>query len=197
MAALKRVTRVSPDLRIKVGLLAVHQGRAVRVVGIHSGGRIHLKVEGTAEFVWTDVSMIAPYVVETPQKTIRAPSDGDPEKERQAVRWSEVLGRLTATCDGTVRKADLIQVAGEMGVSPKTVRRRLKAYRDNPIPASQLTSTPGPCVGSRRLLPLVESLIDAAIEEVHLTRERRPLVARREPRTRGRVRMWVLAPMRR
>ncbi len=177
MAALKRVTRVAPDLRIKVGLLAVYQGRAVRVVNVHSEGQIHLKVEGTTEFIWTDVSMIGPYVVDTPQKTIRAPSDGDPEKEREAVRWSEVLGRLTAACDGAVRKADFIQVAGAMGVSPKTVRRRLRAYRENPVPASRLTSTPGPCVGSRRLSPLVESLIDAAIEEVHLTRERRPLVA--------------------
>lgn len=86
MAALKRVTRVGPDLRIKVGLLAVHQGRAVRVVGVHSHDRIHLKVEGTAELVWADVSMITPYKVEAQQKIIRAPSDGDPEKELQAVK---------------------------------------------------------------------------------------------------------------
>lgn len=155
----------------------MHQGRAVRVVGVHSDGRIHLRVEGKQEFVWADVSTIEPFVIDAPQKTIRAPSSSDPEKELLSAKWCEVFRQLTAFCPRSIKETDCARIADEMGVSSKTVRRRLKNYRANPIPASQLTSTPGPLPGSRRLTPLVESLIDAAIDEVHLTRERRPVVA--------------------
>ncbi|HGM6414283.1 TPA: DDE-type integrase/transposase/recombinase [Stenotrophomonas maltophilia] len=62
-------------------------------------------------------------------------------------------------------------------MSARTVRRKLKAYLQNPIPASQLNCMPGPLPGSRRLAPVVESLIDRAIEEVYLSRETRPVAA--------------------
>ncbi|MCU1006614.1 DDE-type integrase/transposase/recombinase [Stenotrophomonas maltophilia] len=62
-------------------------------------------------------------------------------------------------------------------MSARTVRRKLKAYLQNPIPASQLNCMPGPLPGSRRLAPVVESLIDRAIEEVYLSREKRPVAA--------------------
>lgn len=177
MAAPKRVTRVIPDLRIKRGLLAVCGGRAVVVVGVHSGDRIHLRVEGTSEFIWADVSMIEPFHAEKPQKTIRAPNDCDPNAEREAVRWHSVLAELERKSCGPAKESDCAEVAKQMGVHPRTVRRRLSAHRNNPMPAAQLPSTPGPSPGSRRLAPVVESLIDKAIEEVHLTRERRSFAA--------------------
>ncbi|WCE03885.1 DDE-type integrase/transposase/recombinase [Pseudoxanthomonas sp. JBR18] len=121
--------------------------------------------------------MIEPFRSPTPQKSIRAPSDSDPEKEREATKWYEALVSLLEKSTGTVKLADCVEVASQMGVHPRTVRRRLRAHRENPMPASQLASTPGPTPGSRRLAPIVESLIDSAINEVYLARERRSFMS--------------------
>ncbi|MDV0438294.1 Mu transposase C-terminal domain-containing protein [Xanthomonas sacchari] len=177
MAATKRLAGIVPDLLIKEGLLAVCGGRAVVVVGIHSEGRIHLKVEGTSEFIWADVSMIEPFRTERQEKSIRDISASDPKTEQEALRWYEALMSLGRKGTGAVKLTDCIEVARKMGVHPRTVRRRLQVHRENPMPGSQLPSIPGPSPGSRRLAPVVESLINKAIEEVYLTREKRPVVA--------------------
>lgn len=94
----------------------MHQGRAVRVVGVHSDGRIHLKVEGAQQYIWSDVSMIEAFVADTPQRTIRAPSESDPEQEEKAVQWCDLLARIAALDDSALRRSEAGRVASEMGV---------------------------------------------------------------------------------
>jgi len=177
MTAPRRTKKVAPDLKIRTGLVAVCEGRAVTVVSIHGEGQIHLKVNGTSEFLWADASMISPFVAEPQSRSVRASVDADPDAEIQARRWCDALASLSLQHPGRVPNARCEGLAREMGVSARTVRRKLKAYLQNPIPASQLNSMPGPLPGSRRLAPVVESLIDRAIEEVYLSREKRPVAA--------------------
>ncbi|WNH52037.1 Mu transposase C-terminal domain-containing protein [Stenotrophomonas oahuensis] len=176
MSAPKRESKVTPDLRIRKGLVAVSGGRAVVVLGVHKEG-IHLRVQGTDEIFWADPSMIEPFVSGTSARTIRAISDSDPKDEKEAANWCDTLAALLKQSNGVVSRKACAAVALELGVHPSTVRRRIKNYRDNPVPASQLRAIPGPSPGSRRLRPVAESLIDKAIDGTHLTRERPPLSA--------------------
>lgn len=124
----RRTKSVAPDLKIRKGLVVVCEGRAVTVVSIHGEGRIHLKVNGTSEFLWADASMISPFVADSQQRSVRASVDADPDAEIQSQRWCDALACLLVKHPGRVPSAGYAELAHEMGVSARTVRRKLKAY---------------------------------------------------------------------
>ncbi|BDU16627.1 Mu transposase C-terminal domain-containing protein [Lysobacter auxotrophicus] len=151
-----------------MGELAVWDGRAVRIVEICAPDRIQVEALGTVGASWVGVDDLEPFVANISKRTIRCASDADPEKENLAVAWTDALKRLSMATGSDAKKAE---IAREFGVSLRTVDRRYARFRADPTPEGQIDAQRGPPIGSRRLSPLVEKIIDEAYEAVYLQRE--------------------------
>lgn len=155
------------------GAPAVHQGRAVRVMQISSADQIQILVEGTREIVWVKAEELCAPTPAGPARSLIPAHQADPGAERHARQWSDALGALPVWPSA----AQLKIVALQMGVCPKTVKRRHSRFLNDPSPQSQLSIPPGSAPGARRLQATQEALIDQAAKEVYLTRIRAPMTA--------------------
>lgn len=158
-------------LRLAPGVMAVWQGRAVRITAVRSLSEIQFCVLGTAEYVWSSAEELSAPVAELKPKALVHPQDADPLLEREAMAWHDALGTLPLR----VSTSQIEVVAARMGVDRRTVLRRRALYLADPSPNSQLRALPGPAPGSRRLPPAVEAVINQAIHDIYLTRQRCPV----------------------
>lgn len=171
MNSLMRAARPVKDLVIKPGELVMCGGKLSRIVSCVAPDRIHVQVEGTSDYQWVGIGDLSSYARHATSKKIRHVAHVDAEQEAAAHSWARALGAAVRKQGPKLSKATCDQLAEQFKVSSKTVRRRWMMYRQNPLPAAQLPSIPGPSPNSRLLLPLVESLIGSAIDEVYLVRE--------------------------
>lgn len=151
--------------------MAVWQGRAVRITAVRSLSEIQFCVLGTAEHVWSSAEELSAPVAELKAKALVHPQDADPLLEREAMAWHDALGTLPLRAS----TSQIGVVAARMGVDRRTVLRRRALYLADPSPNSQLRALPGPAPGSRRLPPAVEAVINQAIHDIYLTRQRCPV----------------------
>lgn len=158
-------------LRLAPGVMAVWQGRAVRITAVRSLSEIQFCVLGTAEHVWSSAEELSAPVAELKPKALVHPQDADPLLEREAMAWHDALGTLPLRAS----TSQIGVVAARMGVDRRTVLRRRALYLADPSPNSQLRALPGPAPGSRRLPPAVEAVINQAIHDIYLTRQRCPV----------------------
>lgn len=170
-----RTTSPSPPFILRRGAPAVWAGRAVRILATCGVDQIQVRIEGTGEIQWTTAEALRPYVPEIPAPAIRHPTNVDPDAEAHALAWADALAALPA--QGRASAAARDAIAAQMGVHVRTVDRRYARYLANPLPGAQLSGFPGPRCGSRLLSPSVEAIVDRAIDEVYLTRERKPITA--------------------
>lgn len=168
MPPARGVSRSPPPIQIRVGEVLVCDGRAVRVAEIKSSSCIRAVVCGTNECLWTRAGDLRPFAGERSQKK-RIPA-ADEEQDKIALAWSKHLALLPAR--GGATPAQKASIAVEMGVSVRTVARRYSAFRQNPSPASQINSIPGPTPGTRYLGPEIERIIDEAYLAFYLRPER-------------------------
>lgn len=159
------------DLKVHSGELVMCEGKLSRIVSCEAPERIQIRTEGTHEYRWVGVGDLCPYVRAVPKGRIREVTQSDPEQETSARTWTNALATAARTYGRRLPAHACQELAARMQVSTKTVRRRWRLYRANPLPAAQLPSLPGPIPSSRLLPPAVENLIAAAIDEVYLTRE--------------------------
>jgi putative transposase len=82
--------------------------------------------------------------------------------------WARGLGELPVP-PNTAAKTRL---AEQMDVSLRTVERRLERFHNDPTLVAQLDARPGPVPGTPRLNPQQEEMVEAAIDSIHLTRQR-------------------------
>ncbi|UYC14034.1 Mu transposase C-terminal domain-containing protein [Xanthomonas sp. CFBP 8445] len=166
-----RASRPVRDLVVKPGELVMCGGKLSRILNCVAPDKIHVKTEGAAEFQWVGIGELSAYEHLAVKGKIRHVSQNDPDQEAAAREWTRALGRAVKEQGSKLLAPTCQSLAAKFGVSTKTVRRRWKLHCDNPLPASQLPSMPGPTPNARFLSPLVESLIASAIDEVYLVRE--------------------------
>ncbi len=171
MAVATRAKRPPPDFVIRAGELALFEGRVVKIVGVHSQEKIQLRFVDTSEYSWTSAMLLRPIRSQTNEGELRDVLSVDPEQEKSARRWSAVLSEAAKCCGGRLTQDRCREIAARMDVSTRTVNRRWSRYLNNPIPGALLPGLPGPSPGSRRLRPVVESIINKAIDELYLVRE--------------------------
>jgi putative transposase len=181
MSAISRTQRPLPPFRIVRGAKAVFDGRLVTVLAISDSEHIQVRAEGTNARIWaTAAELSAPKedaidAATLCPATLLHPSVADPIQEAKALSWHKALASLSA--DGRASVASRQAVASAMNTSLRTVGRRYRRHLSNPQPSAQLDTPPGPRLGSKRLNPAVEAIIERAYEDVYLTRERAPLTA--------------------
>jgi hypothetical protein len=150
-------------------------GRAARIEAITGPDQIQLKILGSDERCWATVDQLTPFKGhEGMGPTVCHPAHADPEDEALAQRWCDELSGLPTA--GRAAYADRQAIAERMGVHLRTVSRRYASYLANAVPASQLRQVRGRKPGSRTFSPALESIIDKAIDELYLTRERPTIV---------------------
>lgn len=165
-----RAARPIKDLAVIPGELVMCRGKLSRVLNCVAPDKIHIQVEGTSEYQWVVVGDLSSYNRHAAGK-IRHVTDVDAAQEAAARRWARALGYALRKHGPRLSKYTCNELAGQFSVSSKTVRRRWRLYLDNPLPAAQLPSMPGPSPKARLLPALVESLIASAIDEVYMVRE--------------------------
>ncbi|WP_447785259.1 transposase [Stenotrophomonas bentonitica] len=171
MAPATRVQRPARDFLIRAGAVALLEGREVKIIGVHSLERIQLRFEDTSEYVWASAMQLEPIGSIKETGSLHDVQSSDPEQERLARKWTSVLRDAARAGGGEIREAERLQIAAKMEVSGRTVQRRWALYLQNPVPGSQLPGLRGPRPGSRRLAPVVESIIEKAIDDIYLVRE--------------------------
>ncbi|AMJ55251.1 MULTISPECIES: Mu transposase C-terminal domain-containing protein [Stenotrophomonas] len=159
------------DLVIKPGELVMCGGKLSRILNCVTPDKIHIRAEGTSDYQWVAVGDLSSYNQHASSDRIRHVAHANPDQEASARKWTSALAVTLRKCGARLPKPTCDQLAIEFGVSSKTVRRRWRIYRANPLPAAQLPSLPGPPPKARLLSPLVEGLIASAIDEVYLVRE--------------------------
>src|SRR5260221_2053710 len=91
-----------------------------------------------------------------------------------AVRRANVIRILAENTHRTV--ADVRAAAKQLGCGLTQVYAMLRRYRIEPTTSSLLPRRPGPCTGTSRLSPRLDSIIEQAIESTYLSMQR-PRVA--------------------
>lgn len=172
-----RTQRPPRDLQIEVGALALCDGRAVRIVGVHSDDQIHVQTLGTNQFDWVNAGALSAFEISPAPRAIRHSSDSQGSDEARAREWVTALKRVAGEVGRQLPDAICRSLATQFEVSPRTVRRRWRRYLENPAVSAQLDSMPGPAPNSRRLPPVMESIIDRAIDEIYCAREQKPITA--------------------
>lgn len=176
MAVIHRTPRPEPDFRIEPQARAVLDGRAVRVIRLTDTNNILVRIDGTNVQQWTTANALGPFrESEGGESGIRHPATADPEAEARARAWHQHFSELPAK--GRLSRAQKAAIAKAMAASLRTVGRHYARYLASPTMGGQLSELPGPRPGSRLLTPVVEQLIDQAIQAVHLVRERKPQMA--------------------
>lgn len=176
MAVIHRTSRPEADFRIEPQARAVLDGRAVRVIRITDVNNILVRIEGTNAQQWTTAAALGPFREPVSgEGGVRHSAVANPEAEARAQAWHRHFSALSA--QGRLSRAQKASIAKVMGTSLRTVGRHYARYLASPTVGGQLSELPGPRPGSRRLTPVVEQLIDQAIQAVHLVRERKPQMA--------------------
>lgn len=170
-----RTRRPPRDLRIEVGELALCGGKAVRIAGVHSDEKIHVQTVGTNQFDWVSVGALSALELAPVERVIRHSSDSERADEANARAWVAALKRAADESGWRLSKAACHKLAEQFGVAIRTVRRRWRRYLENPSASAQLPCLPGPAPNSKRLPPVIESIIDGAIDEIYLSREQRKI----------------------
>ena len=164
MKQIKRVPRPLAPLNLHVGAQALWEKRLVRIEALSSASQIYVRCIGTGDTACVSLQDLAaprPLAVRGP---IRAATE--PEADANALEWCKQLKQLES------RECEPQDVAQKMGVSLKTVMRRLSNYRVNPLPGAQVKGIPGPARGSKRLTPAQEAIVAHVIEQDYLRPER-------------------------
>lgn len=103
------------------------------------------------------------------ERRVPAANDRPSSEQRVALAWSRQLRFYFSSSD---KRAELERIADTMGVSTRTVERKLQLYRDNPTPEMLIPMLPGVRPGHSWLNPKVEEIIVVAVSEVYAKRER-------------------------
>lgn len=102
-----------------------------------------------------------------PERLLSSASDAD---WAEAVRREAVIRPLSAASH---LKSHLVAEASrQLGLSNRRIYGLLSAFRENPVTTSLLPRKPGPPKGVRQLDADIDAQIEAAIEDVYLTREK-------------------------
>lgn len=169
MAGIQRQHVPGPPLHLVVGARAYLDEAAVIVRLVKSVDELLVEFTGSRKQRWISATQLRSYIHTPAERQIKPVAASDEDEEARALAWTQALKKIEKSYDP---KATKLQVAQEMGVSLRTVRRHLALYRHNPAPAAQLPSLPGPQLGSTRLNRTQESLIANAIKTVFALPER-------------------------
>ena len=110
------------------------------------------------------------------------------------VSWAEAVARepviRSLTSGSRLAKADVAAACRVLGLSRSRLYALIERYRNAPVTSSLASALPGPKAGSRRLSREQEAVIEEAIRDVYLTRQKASVSAlhdevRRLCRTRG------------
>ena len=171
MSSTMRAARPIKDLVIKPGELVMCGGKLSRVLNCVSSDKIHIQIEGASDYQWVGVGDLSSYSPQVSSGRVRHIANIDPDQEAAAHRWTRALAIAIRKHGSRLSKQTCDQLADQLGVCSKTVRRRWRLYCENPLPSAQLPTLPGPPPRARLLPPLVESLIASAIDEIYMVRE--------------------------
>lgn len=167
--------RGSCVLDVKKGSAVVCEGRAATVLAAASPSDILIRITGTNEERWVKAGDLTSYSEAGQLPTLEVLPTPSREDLEQAVAWVNAFdAHVRGNGLGT---AELAEIANSMSVSRRTVSRRLARYLQDPTPASQLGSAPGPHRGQLCLPPAVEAIIERAIEAKYECAERGTIVA--------------------
>jgi putative transposase len=152
------------------GAQVIVANRAATVIAVHSTSNIQLRVVGTQELIKATLGQIRS-VCDLPEENARRCNVAHATEEQlaQAKKW--VSAFEVRAVEDWLSTQDLEDIAEELGVSVRTVRRHFALFRQDPNPLYQLPCAPGPEVGSRFLPKPVEGLIKDVLPN-YLTEER-------------------------
>lgn len=100
----------------------------------------------------------------------QSPSSASDADWSEAVRRGSVIRPLSTV--SRLKSHLVAEAAGKLGLSNRRIYGLLDAFRANPVTASLLPRKPGPKKGARQLDAKVDAQIEAAIDDVYLTREK-------------------------
>src|SRR6266853_642034 len=92
----------------------------------------------------------------------------------ESQRRSQVIRELYDKKDRTL--SDAVSAAAQLGCSVSRVYVLLKRFRDDPTVTGLLNRRSGPLLGTTRLSPAIEALVDDAIETTYLSKQKIRLV---------------------
>lgn len=163
--------RRAAALRVKKGVVAVCEGRAVKVLAVVSATQIWVSYLGTDEHQWVSLDSLSPYEEFDPSMPAPAEVRVDDDFEfHRAAQWTRVFDQYRG-CSALSPKVKE-QIGKAMGASRRTVERHFDLYQFDSSARSQLPCKSGPEKGTSYLAKATLAIIDKAIEERHRTEER-------------------------
>lgn len=153
------------------GGLGVVDGRAVRVLLIEPM-QAYVTFMGVGEKAWVPVASLRPFLEVECQSEIApvTPSEQSADLDVAALWYQEIEKEPLEPRSLPRRKRE---IAEAMGVSVRTVERRLAKYVDDPSPKGLLPYKPGPETGSSRQSSAVQALMDRTIKRDYLSSQRK------------------------
>lgn len=167
MGKVKRKIVAPAPLLIRAGARAVLDQSSVTIVDLREPQEVLVRHEGSGQLVWVNAYQLRS-CQPARERLVSAPQEKPSDEELIALAWSRELSLYFKSSN---KKKEAKRIAEAMGVSTRTVARKLKLYRDNPTPETLLPAVRGVRPGHSWLDPRVLQNIVTAVEEVYAKRE--------------------------